>query len=79
MAQGFPHCGKLSALYELEACFCAGVAGSDLGDILGGQVLQVKEEGPRVQDSSKRKRLVWCFALLGLLPLLVFKYLTIAH
>lgn len=36
MAQGFPHCGKLSALYELEACFCAGVTGSDLGDILGG-------------------------------------------
>lgn len=40
----------------------------------GGQVLQTEEEGPKIQESSKRKRLVWCFALLGLLPLLVFKY-----
>ena len=31
--------------------------------------------GLKVQDSStKRKRLAWCFALLALLPLLVFKY-----
>lgn len=39
-----------------------------------GQVL-VTGEGVKVQDSSsKRKRLAWLFALLGLLPLLVFKY-----
>lgn len=42
----------------------------------GGQVLEVKDEGLTVQafKSLRRKRLVWCFALLGLLPLLVFKY-----
>lgn len=28
----------------------------------------------KIQDSGRRKRLVWCFALMGLLPLLVFKY-----
>lgn len=26
------------------------------------------------QDAKKRKTLVWCFAILGLLPLLIFKY-----
>jgi len=26
------------------------------------------------QDTRKRKTIVWCFALLGLLPLLTFKY-----
>lgn len=40
----------------------------------GGQVLQVQDEEFKVQESSRRKRLVWLFALLGLLPLLVFKY-----
>ena len=39
----------------------------------GGQVLQVNGEGLEVKD-KKRKRMVWCFVLLGLLPLLVFKY-----
>lgn len=40
----------------------------------GGQVLEM-DEGFKVQDSSsKKKHLVWLFALLGLLPLLVFKY-----
>ena len=40
----------------------------------GGQVLETSE-GLKVQDSSsKRKHLVWLFALMGLLPLLVFKY-----
>ena len=38
----------------------------------GGQVLQVKDEDEK--KTAKRKRLVWLFALLGLLPLLVFKY-----
>lgn len=28
----------------------------------------------KIQDSGRRKRLAWLFALLGLLPLLVFKY-----
>lgn len=45
----------------------------------GGRVLQVQDEGLTVQDvqefkSLRRKRLVWCFALLALLPLLIFKY-----
>ena len=45
----------------------------------GGQVLEVQGEGLTFQGvqklkSSRRKRLVWLFALLGLLPLLVFKY-----
>ena len=40
----------------------------------GGQVLETGE-GFKVQDSSsKRKHLVWLFALFGLLPLLVYKY-----
>lgn len=38
----------------------------------GGQVLERKDENEKITD--KRKRLVWLFALLGLLPLLVFKY-----
>ena len=42
----------------------------------GGQVLEVKDKGLMVQGfkSLRRKRFVWCFVLLGLLPLLVFKY-----
>ncbi len=36
---------------------------------MGGQ-----DEGLKVQESSKRRRLVCFFALLALLPLLVFKY-----
>ena len=40
----------------------------------GGQVLQVQDEGLKFQGSSKRKKLVWLFVLLGLLPLLIFKY-----
>lgn len=38
----------------------------------GGQVLEYKDENER--RTVRRKRLVWLFALLGLLPLLVFKY-----
>ena len=40
----------------------------------GGQVLQVHNEGATAQNSPKRKKLIWLFALLSLLPLLVFKY-----
>lgn len=38
----------------------------------GGQVLEYRDEFEK--KTVKRKRLVWLFALLGLLPLLVFKY-----
>lgn len=40
----------------------------------GGQVLQFRDDREEIKAGQKRKRLVWCFALLGLLPLLVFKY-----
>lgn len=39
----------------------------------GGQILQVNGKGSEVKG-NKRKHLVWLYALLGLLPLLVFKY-----
>ncbi|MBR7031462.1 MAG: MBOAT family protein, partial [Prevotella sp.] len=39
----------------------------------GGQLLDIKINGENVKG-SRRKHLVWLFALLGLLPLLVFKY-----
>lgn len=42
----------------------------------GGQILQLRKsiEELIVDEKKRRKRLVWLFALLGLLPLLVFKY-----
>lgn len=47
----------------------------------GGYLLELRDKseealvsGFKFQDSRRRKRLVWLFALLGLLPLLVFKY-----
>lgn len=40
----------------------------------GGQVLGIGEGFKNKASSSKRKHLAWLFALLGLLPLLVFKY-----
>ena len=74
MAEGVSCRNKLPTLYELETSLCFGASGSHVGHLLGGQVL-VTGEGVKVQDSSsKRKRLAWLFALLGLLPLLVFKY-----
>ena len=39
----------------------------------GGQVLQFRDESEEIKVRNK-KHLVWLFALLGLLPLLVFKY-----
>ena len=40
----------------------------------GGQILQLGDSVEEIIVGQKRKRLAWCFALLGLLPLLVFKY-----
>lgn len=42
----------------------------------GGHFLQlrVESEEVKVKESKRRRRLAWCFALLALLPLLVFKY-----
>ena len=42
----------------------------------GGQILQLRgdSEEIKVDEKDRRKRLVWLFAILGLLPLLIFKY-----
>lgn len=40
----------------------------------GGQVLELRAEGNNNANQIRRRRLVWLFAILGLLPLLVFKY-----
>ena len=40
----------------------------------GGQVLELRAEDNNNANQIRRKSLVWLFALLGLLPLLVFKY-----
>ena len=45
-----------------------------LRDNSEGLKVQGTDSGSRTQDSRRRKRLVWIFALLGLLPLFVFKY-----
>lgn len=39
----------------------------------GGQILQFRDDGKEI-TVRRRKKLVWLFALLGLLPLLIFKY-----
>ena len=57
-----------------KPAFALVLLGVTLVTYWGGQVLQVQGEGLKVQDGSRRKRLAWLFALLGLLPLLVFKY-----
>ena len=56
-----------------KPAFAIVLLGVTLVTYWGGQFLQVKDEGLN-NNSSKRKRLVWLFALLGTLPLLVFKY-----
>ena len=76
---------ELSTLHELETCLCDCASWSHAGDFLGGgyflsEELKVESEesveGARGSKfkSPRRKRLAWCFALLALLPLLVFKY-----
>lgn len=57
-----------------KPAFALVLLGITLVTYWGGQVLQVRDEGATVQDCRKRKRLIWLFALLSLLPLLVFKY-----
>ena len=50
--------------------------GVTLITFIGGQVLQlrVKDEDGKVEEKKRRRRLAWLFALLGLSPLLFFKY-----
>ena len=52
--------------------FALVLLGVSLITYFGGQVLQVDED-PKVK-ANKRQYLVWLFTLLGLLPLLMFKY-----
>ncbi len=76
MAQGVSHWGKLLALYELETYVCPCVTGNYAGYVWGGYVLdkQVVNSEKLKDKSSRRKRLIWLFAVVSLLPLLVFKY-----
>lgn len=65
---------ELLALYELEASLCTCTFWCLVGNILGGgQILQLRDDSKEIK-ARNRKCLVWLFALLGLLPLMVFKY-----
>ena len=55
-----------------KPAFAIVLLGVTLITYFGGGILEVR--GAQEFKSSRRKRLVWLFALLGLLPLLVFKY-----
>lgn len=52
------------------------LAGVTLVTYWGGQVLELRvdDHDKHKANQIRRKRLAWCFALLALLPLLVFKY-----
>lgn len=56
--------------------FALVLLGVTLVTFWGGQILSLefKDESLELVAQKKRKYLVWMFALLGLLPLLVFKY-----
>ena len=85
MEEAVPHSCQLFAVHELETRVCSGVTGCYADNIRGGYFLRLEFRGERLEldessksskfkSSRRRRRLVWCFALLGLLPLLVFKY-----
>ena len=65
-----------------KPAFALVLLGVTLVTYWGGQVFSLEFKGERLESiqkvqgfkSLKRKRLAWCFAILGLLPLLVFKY-----
>ena len=59
---------QLLVVYELETGVCPCFTGCYVNHLWGGIVLIVN------QFTKKRKQVIWIFALLGLLPLLVFKY-----
>ena len=60
----------------METKLCACSLRSHFCDVLGGVILECRVENDKINKAKveNRKRLVWLFALLGLLPLLVFKY-----
>ena len=55
-----------------KPAFALVLLGVTLVTYWGGQILQLRDKDEKI--TVKRKRLVWLFALLGLLPLVVFKY-----
>ena len=55
-----------------KPAFALVLLGVTLVTYWGGQFLELRVENEELK--VKRKRVVWCFAMLGLLPLLVFKY-----
>lgn len=59
-----------------KPAFALVLLGVTLVTYWGGQILElrVESEDLKVDEKKRRKRLAWCFALLGMLPLLVFKY-----
>lgn len=69
MAEGVSCRSELPALYELETSLCLCAAGNYVDYFRGGGYLLDLQK-----VTKKRKRIAWLFALLGLLPLLVFKY-----
>lgn len=56
-----------------KPAFALVLLGVTLVTYWGGQILELRDECEE-GGKKKRKHLVWLFALLGLLPLLVFKY-----
>lgn len=74
--EGIASCSELPSVYELETKLFISTFRSHDSDVLGGQILSLefKDESFGLVAKKKRNRLIWLFALLGLLPLLVFKY-----
>lgn len=67
---------QLYAVHELETGLCSRSPRSHVNHLLGGVILQLRVGSEEVENilKKRRKRIVWLFALLGLLPLLIFKY-----
>lgn len=57
---------------NFKPAFALMLFGVTLVTYWGGQFLELRGESEKLK--VRRKRLVWCFAFLALLPLLVFKY-----
>lgn len=78
--QKMRNCFLLIVSYALyinwKPAFVLVLLGVSLLTYWGGQILQLGCEGIEiiVDEKKRRKRLAWLFTLLGLLPLLVFKY-----
>lgn len=74
MEKGTSRCGELLTLYELETCLCSCVAWSYINNVPGGYLFDSERVKKEELQVGKRKRLIWLFTFLGLLPLLIFKY-----